>query len=297
MHVHIDELRQNIDPKDDDRISSALHQRAIRVDDRVLNRPVTHVAPVDEAVQPLRRTLGEFRRREPTTHFHGAVIFGGGQRMHVLGKALAEYPGEAPLGVGAAGFGHVDRRAPIVGEFDRDVRIGEGHTFNRVRDVTHLGSRAFEELLSRGHVEEQITHLDGRARRSAVRGAVGDLAPDDDDSRAFGVLGRTGGEREPTDRRDRRDRFATKAKRGDGRDVLRSLDLRCRVSLEAEQRVVGRHARAIVGDSDQIDAAPFDRHFDPHGAGVHRVLQQLLDNRSGALHDFASRDLVRNDLR
>src|SRR5205085_12348261 len=57
-----------------------------------------------------------------------------------------------------------------------------------------------------------------------------------------------------------------------------------------------RHAAAIVGNAQQLDAAAGDLDADGPGAGVERVLEQLLGDGGGALDHLASGD-ARGDLR
>ena len=64
------------------------------------------------------------------------------------------------------------------------------------------------------------------------------------------------------------------------------------MALEGQQRIVVRHAMAVVDDANHALAAGFD--FDANGfrAGVQRILEQLLHDGRGALDDFAGRDAV-----
>ena len=64
------------------------------------------------------------------------------------------------------------------------------------------------------------------------------------------------------------------------------------MALEGEQGVVAQHAAAVVGDADEPAAAGFDFDADAGGAGVERVLEELLDDGRGALDHFAGGDLV-----
>ena len=64
------------------------------------------------------------------------------------------------------------------------------------------------------------------------------------------------------------------------------------MALKREQRVVAGHAPAIVGDADQASAAGLNLDADAGGAGIERVLQQLLDDGGGAVDDLAGGDLV-----
>ena len=62
-------------------------------------------------------------------------------------------------------------------------------------------------------------------------------------------------------------------------------------SLECQLHLVGGDAAAVVSHADVIDAAGGDLDRDLSGAGIQRVLDQLLDHRDGALDDLACGDL------
>ena len=59
-----------------------------------------------------------------------------------------------------------------------------------------------------------------------------------------------------------------------------------------ERQLVRCHADAVVGDLDPLDAAAIQRHRDPGGAGVERVLDQLLHRCGRALDHLARGDAV-----
>ena len=64
------------------------------------------------------------------------------------------------------------------------------------------------------------------------------------------------------------------------------------MALEGEQRIVAHHAATVVHDADELAAAAFDLDADAGGAGVERVLEQLLDHGRGTVDHFAGGDLV-----
>ena len=64
------------------------------------------------------------------------------------------------------------------------------------------------------------------------------------------------------------------------------------MALEGKQRIVARHAAAVVGDLDEAAATGFDFDADACGAGVEGVLEKFLDDRGGAIDDLAGGDLV-----
>ena len=64
------------------------------------------------------------------------------------------------------------------------------------------------------------------------------------------------------------------------------------MALKGQQGVVAVHAVAVVGDADQLAPARLHLDADAAGSGIQRVLQQLLDHRSGPVHHLAGGDLV-----
>ena len=64
------------------------------------------------------------------------------------------------------------------------------------------------------------------------------------------------------------------------------------MAFEAEQGVVAAHAEAVVGDADEATPAGTDFNGDFFGVRIEGVFDELLDDARGALHDFASGDLV-----
>ena len=93
-------------------------------------------------------------------------------------------------------------------------------------------------------------------------------------------------------RRDARQRLAAEAERADRAEIVRRRDLARRVPLDRQPRVLRLHPLAVVFDADQLLAAELDRDRDARGAGVDRVLDQLLDDRRRPLDDLAGGDLV-----
>ena len=80
--------------------------------------------------------------------------------------------------------------------------------------VRGLGFLRAQKLPARGQIEEQLPHLDARARRTTGRFHFHDLAAVDDDLRAFrrGTFPLARRQRETADTCDARQRFTTKTK-------------------------------------------------------------------------------------
>src|SRR5204863_6190329 len=75
-------------------------------------------------------------------------------------------------------------------------------------------------------------------------------------------------------------------------EVRRRRDLRGRMTLEREQRIVPLHTDPIVADPDRVSPTFFHRDVDRRRTGVERVLDELLDRRRGTLDHFAGGDLI-----
>ena len=75
-------------------------------------------------------------------------------------------------------------------------------------------------------------------------------------------------------------------------EIVEGAELRGRVAVEREHHVVAVHPGAVVVDRDPSLAAGVERDRDARGAGVERVLDQLLDHRRRTLDDLAGGDLA-----
>ena len=98
---------------------------------------------------------------------------------------------------------------------------------------------------------------------------------------------------EMRDRRDARQRLAAEAQRADRAEILR----RCAILLVACRSSASRASSGSIpspSSSTRISFLPPSSMVigDPAGAGVERVLDQLLDDRRRPLDDLAGRDLV-----
>ena len=64
------------------------------------------------------------------------------------------------------------------------------------------------------------------------------------------------------------------------------------MSLRRESGIVQRHAAAVVADLDALLAAILQHHVDRNRLRIDGVLDQLFDDRRGALDDFTGSDLI-----
>src|ERR1700730_4973805 len=64
------------------------------------------------------------------------------------------------------------------------------------------------------------------------------------------------------------------------------------MAIDRERKIARRHAAAVVGDGDPPPSAAVGEDVDPAGAGVDRVLHQLLDHARGPFDHFAGGDAI-----
>jgi hypothetical protein len=62
--------------------------------------------------------------------------------------------------------------------------------------------------------------------------------------------------------------------------------------FEGEERILPRHADAVVNDPDELLPARFDLHGDVPSPCIEGVFHQFLHHRGGTRHHFAGSDLV-----
>ena len=148
-----------------------------------------------------------------------------------------------------------------------------------------------QELEPRRRRREQLAHLHARAgiERRRPHRLLG--AAVDDDLVRRGRLARARGDGEVGDGADRGQRLAAEAERGDVEQVVVG-ELGGGVPLHGERQIGGAHAAAVVGDADEREAAGRRHHLDVAGAGVERVLDQLLDHARRPLDHLAGGDAV-----
>ena len=64
------------------------------------------------------------------------------------------------------------------------------------------------------------------------------------------------------------------------------------MAFQCERQLLRRKTAAVVGDQEARKAALVGLHLDARGAGVERVLHQLLHRAGGALHHLACGDAI-----
>ena len=145
---------------------------------------------------------------------------------------------------------------------------------------------ALEELAARGGVVEEVAHREVAADRGRDGGSA-DIGAAGHHLGGGLVAGATSAEGHLRYGGHARQRFATEAIAPDRGQIFRRGDLAGRMPFEAEDSVARRHSAAVVYHLNQSSAGVGHYDFDVGGAGVDRILHQLLHYRSGPLHHFS----------
>jgi hypothetical protein len=169
--------------------------------------------------------------------------------------------------------------------------VRHGQPPYRIEGVLVLGARRLEELEPRRRGEEEVAHLDPRARRMGA--GLGPLDRARLDRQAPGAVGIGGpaGEGETADGADRGQRLAAEAQGVDAQQIVVG-ELGGGVAHHREFELVRAHTQAVVAHRDEVPAAGQGGHLDAAGAGVEGVLHQLLDRRGGPFDHLAGGDAV-----
>ena len=178
----------------------------------------------------------------------------------------------------------------LVGE----ARFGEGKgvAADDAGNLAALGGGALEEFEACRCVVEEI--LDGD-HATARRGLALLFAPGttfDAHERAQFVIDVSGDGCELTDGGDGGQRFAAEAERAQFGEVLRGAQFAGGVPREGQADLRRADAMAIIAHADALGATATDFDVNAARAGIERILDELLDDRSRPLDDLTCRDLV-----
>ena len=190
---------------------------------------------------------------------------------------------------------HIDEGTVVARERERDIGTRQGEDGERFHDGAGLGRLSAQELPARGCIEEQGAHR--HAGPALPHGVLDRLAlsPHYADPRAAAAVRRRL-QLEARHRSDRRERLTSEAERRHADQVRRIADLAGGVARQRERRVLAPHPLAVVAHPDERLPPVLDRDANRSGAGIERVLDELLYDRGRPLDHLAGGDLVR-DLR
>ena len=295
--MHVDVHARRVEPQEQHvrRLAAMEQHVGIGLLDRMRDAAIAHRAAVDVQVLLVGAGAVVGRLRDPAVQVHARGLVVDAQRL--FRELLAERLDQALVGedrvvVVVARRPIASRRLAVVRGAQFDIRPRQRQRTQPFLDVAQFGALGAQELAPRRHVVEQIAHFDRGALRMRLRRHLADAAALDLEHRAMFVVCTTRDQLETADRRDRRQRLATEAERGDGFQVVERGDLAGGMARDGQHEFAGGDPRAIVADADQAYAAFFEVDVDPRGAGIERVLDEFLDHGGRTLDDLAGRDLV-----
>ena len=151
---------------------------------------------------------------------------------------------------------------------------------------------ATQKFFSSRQVEEQRAHFHRCSRSaSAVRDRL-DFPACDLDFRSSRSLGGACHQTESGDARNTRHRLPAKTHGADIRQIGSRPNLARGMPLQAEQRILAIHPRAVVLDPNQLRSSSGELHTNPPRTCIDAIFHQFLDHRSRALHDLTRRNLA-----
>ena len=287
MDVDVERVRRH--PDEQMHLGTALLDRrlAVRIDDRVRDRPILDDAPVDEDVlRTTRRSLlGE--RRDEAGERHAARVLA---QLHQVAALAVHLIQPVALRQCRRALQHLAARAR---QCEADLGIRQRELGDNPGDLRGLGGIGLQELAPRREVVEDVVDFDDGALRRADLDDRRDRAAVDANLGAALLPFRARAQHEVRHRRDRRQRLAAEPERQNGGQILHPPDLARGVALDREAGILRLHAIAIVLHADLFLAAQLDVDGQASRPRVDGVLDELLDDRSRAFDDLSSGDLVR----
>ncbi len=291
MGVHVHARRIHLEIQHVGGLAAVIEHVAVGEAHRARDELVAQWSAVQEEVLLVRLAACVGRHAEPAVQPQTRALVIKLQR--VRDELLAEHGRDA--GILRALIPRrrmIGERAARRGEPEPYVEAAQRESLDQPLDLAELGPLGAQELAPRGHVEEEVTHLDRRPGRMRLRRRPAERAVH------HRHRGRDLCVRGPRDNRrvrhrgDARQRLATETERAHGLEILDAADLAGGVTREREREFVRGDAGAVVAHAAQLRPAALDFDVDRACAGIEAVLDQFLDHGRGALDDLARRDLV-----
>ena len=253
-----------------------------------VHRPAVHIG--DRLVP--RRASARARSSDQTVQAQPALAR---INHHELLRQLTPKNLPHPIRQARAGR-RTEHHPPVLDQGERRLRRGQRVKPHRRHDVRRLGGVGFKKLPPRRHRVKKLRHFDARALRPSVVAHVKDATAIHHDLRAASRACLAGLQGEPGHTRDGRQRLATKPEGRQPVEVARLGNLAGGVSLQRKERILARHAAAVVLNAHERTTAVAKFDLDPRRPGIERILNQLLHHGSRPLHHLARSDLVGNSV-
>ena len=285
MHVHVDLAHRHFEKQRDDRVTVAREQVCIGAAHRPDEETVLYRAAVDEEKLMIGDPAIEGRQSRYATKADALT-----QRVDadaVRGEVTVSERSDARgLCIGR----DRQRAAAIMVERESDIGPRHREPLHHVDAGRIFAARGAQELPPRGDALEQALDTDARAWWHGGGCIVDDFAVVDRARPAF-EAGHPAFNGHARNARDRGQGLAAKSHRRHRFDAVVG-HFRRGVAFERQRDVVARHAAAVVGHVDAVDAAARQHDRDPRCACINRVFDQFLERRRRSLYDFACGNAV-----
>ena len=293
MHVDVDARRVQLEKQHIRRLAPVEQHIAVGHLHRMGHAAIPHRAAVDVEILLIGTGARVMRLRHPAVQAQAGTAVVHAQRLarEILAQGLAQPRVRIQIARLVA-----PRRFAVMRDAQFHVRARQCQRTQPLFDMAQLGALGAQELAPCRHVEEQLAHLNGGARRMRTRHHLAQAPAFDLQRGAVLGIRATRGQRKAADRGDGRQRFAAEAQRGDGFQIIQRGDLAGGMTRHRQRQLFRRNAAAIVADADQPHAALFQIDIHAGGAGIEGVFDQFLDDRCRALDHLAGSDLVDQDL-
>ena len=286
VDVGIELVRRHADVQHAVRVTADHREGAIgsapcTAQDRAAQQTSVHEHDLTAPVRPVVA-----RSADPALHARAG--FGRTDRDHRR-RAASEHVAQSRSEVVA--WRERERRLSIVLELERDLRVREREGRKPGRDAVELGGRRTQVFAPHRNLGEERACDDARPRRTGERVRFANLFSVRIDRRRHFRAGGTRAQRDGGDGRDRGQAFAAKAQRVDAAQTGGVFQLRGRVTSYRKAQLVRRDPHPVVRDLDLDQTSAAHPYRNSRRVGVERVFDEFLDDRDGALDDFAGRDL------
>ena len=188
----------------------------------------------------------------------------------------------------------VEQLLIVVVQGEGHVGIDEHDALEGCENVRKLGGIALEELAACRNVVEEVLDTEVAADRTGSGFLADDTGACYAKTGAQLVVGSAGEQLDLGNCGNTGQGLATESHRMEGEEVVGLADFGSGMTLEGQTGIGLRHAAAIVDDLNERATGIDNNDLDRLGTGIDGILDQLLDDRSGTLNDFACCNLIGN---
>ena len=291
MDIHVDVGRADIEIDEIGWLHALRHQPVVGIHHGAVEIGMPHETPVDEEIVIASFLARRLRLRHEASYAAESGIHLYGQQ--VLAHLLAEDV-DNTLVKGARP--QVEHLLLVAVEYEAYFRVDQYDALEGREDIIQLGGICLEELPAGGNIVKEVVDTEIAAYRTGHRLLTDHPRGMERQTGAYLVAGHARGEHHLRHGSDGGQRLAAEPHGVKGEEIVGLADFRCGMPFESQAGIGFRHAAAVVNDLQGGAACVDHQHTDILGTGIHGILHQLLNDRSGTLNHLASGNLVSNGI-